>query len=81
MHIAKETFETQKDAVKEMLLAYFAKGGLQLNINCFSRYDLENAMKDPESYRHVIVRASGYSARFIDLDPVTQQHLIAHTVY
>lgn len=81
MHIAKETFETQKDAVKEMLLAYFAKGGLQLNINCFSRYDLENAMKDPESYRHVIVRASGYSARFIDLDPVTQQHLIARTVY
>ena len=81
MHVSKETFEAQKDAVKEMLLDYFAKGGLQLNINCFSRHDLENAMKDPESYRHVIVRASGYSARFIDLDPVTQQHLIAHTVY
>ena len=81
MHISKETFETQREKVKAMLLAYFNMGGLQLNINCFSRHDLENAMKDPESYRHVIVRVSGYSARFVDLDPVTQQHILARTVY
>ena len=81
MHISKETFETQREKVKAMILAYFAMGGLQLNINCFSRRDLQNAMKDPESYRHVIVRVSGYSARFVDLDPVTQQHILARTVH
>ena len=81
MHISKETFRQNPEKIKAMLLAYFAMGGLQLNINCFSRRDLENAMKDPESYRHVIVRVSGYSARFVDLDRVTQEHVLARTVY
>jgi pyruvate-formate lyase len=81
MHISKETFRQNPEKIKAMLLTYFAMGGLQLNINCFSRRDLENAMKDPESYRHVIVRVSGYSARFVDLDRVTQEHVLARTVY
>ena len=64
-----------------MFLAYFKMGGQQLNVNCFSKGDLEKALENPENYRNLIVRVSGYSARFVDLDRVTQEQIMQRTLF
>lgn len=81
MHLSRETITQQREKVSDLFKTYFRIGGQQLNINCFSKNDLKNAIKEPEKYRHVIVRISGYSARFVDLDPITQNHLLNRTIY
>ena len=81
IHMSRETMCNSRDKVKALFLAYFDMGGLQLNVNCFSRGDLEKALENPEAYRSIIVRVSGYSARFVDLDKITQKHIMERTVY
>lgn len=81
MNLSRETIMNYRDKVKAEFLAYFQMGGLQLNVNCFSKGDLENALREPERYSGLIVRVSGYSAKFVELDPVTQRHLIERTLY
>ena len=81
MNISRSTITKNREKVSMLFKTYFAIGGLQLNINCFSRGDLENALKEPEKYRNLIVRVSGYSARFTELDSVTQKHIMERTLY
>ena len=81
MNISRETIVKNKKKVGEIFKTYFKLGGLQLNINCFSRGDLEKALVEPEKYRNIIVRVSGYSARFVDLDRITQIHIMERTLY
>ena len=81
MNISRETIVNYREKVSELFKTYFEIGGLQLNINCFSRGDLEKALVEPEKYRNIIVRVSGYSARFVDLDAVTQKHIMERTLY
>ena len=42
---------------------------------------MEAALREPEKYRHLIVRVGGFSARFVDLSPVVQKELLARTLY
>ena len=81
MNLSRETVAGDRELVKTAFLAYFKLGGLQLNVNCFSKGDLEKALVHPENYRNLIVRVSGFSARFVDLDPVTQKHIMERTLY
>ena len=81
MNISRETMLKNIDKVGDIFKTYFEIGGLQLNINCFSRGDLEKALINPEEYRNIIVRVSGYSARFVELDPITQKHIMERTLY
>ena len=81
MNISRETIVKDREKVSSLFKTYFEIGGQQLNINCFSRGDLEKALEEPEKYRHIIVRVSGYSARFVDLDPITQKHIMERTLY
>ena len=81
MNLSRETVAGDRELVKAAFLAYFKLGGLQLNVNCFSKGDLEKALVHPENYRNLIVRVSGFSARFVDLDPVTQKHIMERTLY
>lgn len=81
MNISRETMVHQREKVSKVFLKYFEIGGLQLNINCFSRGELEKALIEPKKYSHIIVRVSGYSARFIDLDKTTQKHIMERTLY
>ena len=50
-------------------------------ITVLGRGDLEAAVKDPDSYRDLIVRVGGFSARFVELLPAVQQELISRTLY
>ena len=81
MNISRETIVKNREKVESIFKTYFKLGGLQLNINCFSKGDLEKAIKEPEKYHNIIVRVSGYSARFVDLDRVTQIHIMERTLY
>ncbi len=81
MNLSRETVTSDPDKFRKMVEIYFARGGLQLNINCFSKGDLEAALEHPEDYSGLIVRVSGYSARFIDLDKITQKHIMDRTLY
>lgn len=81
MNLSRETVNSKRELIKSAFLTYFQKGGLQLNVNCFSKGDLEKALETPENYKNLIVRVSGYSARFTDLDPITQQEIIKRTLY
>lgn len=81
MNLSRETITAHPDKFKSMVETYFSIGGMQLNINCFSRGDLERALVHPEDYPNLIVRVSGYSAKFTGLDAVTQKHILDRTVY
>lgn len=81
MNLSRESIVNNREAVKSAFITYFKMGGLQLNVNCFSKGDLEKALKEPEKYRNLIVRVSGFSARFVDLDPITQKHIMERTLY
>lgn len=59
------------------LVKYFVdRGGHQLQINAINRETLEAAQKDPDRYRHLIVRVWGWSGYFIELDKPFQDHVI-----
>jgi len=81
MKFSKSLFREERPKVRALLDTYFASGGAQSMITVIGRGDLEAALKDPESYRNLIVRVGGFSARFVELTPEIQQDLLARTLY
>ncbi len=81
MNLSRETLTADPAKFRAMVETYFELGGLQLNINCFHRGDLEKALEKPEEYPNLIVRVSGYSAKFTQLDAVTQKHIMDRTLH
>ena len=55
---------------------YFAKGGMEIQINCFDNEELMDAQKHPENHRNLVVRVAGFSAYFINLDRELQDEII-----
>jgi pyruvate-formate lyase len=56
---------------------YFQLGGMQLQWNLVDRGMLLAAQEHPEDHRDLIVRVSGYSALFTDLERVVQDDIVA----
>ena len=81
MNVSRGLITADPQKFSELLKRYFEIGGLQLNINCYAKEDMERALREPQKYQNLIVRVSGYSARFIDLDPVTQKYVMERTVF
>lgn len=50
-----------------------------IQYNVISADTLRDAQKDPEKYRNLLVRVSGYSAYFVELSKEVQDHIIART--
>lgn len=79
------TSPTQKDAFitqfSHLVAGYFLNGGMQVQFNIYSYEDLEKAMKNPEENPYLLVRVSGYSAYFKDLNEAMKQELITRTQY
>jgi pyruvate formate-lyase/glycerol dehydratase family glycyl radical enzyme len=71
--------ERAPDVLGGLVGAYFDLGGQHLQWNIVDRATLIAAQQDPESYRGLIVRVSGYSALFTDLNRFVQDELIART--
>jgi len=58
---------------------YLRLGGQQQQINIVSNKILREAQKEPEKYRDLIVRVTGYSARFVSLSKIIQDDIIRRT--
>ena len=65
----------------ELIKAYFRKGGGQVQINVTSTETLLAAQKNPEKYRDLMVRVTGYAALFTELSKDVQQDLILRTQF
>ena len=61
--------------------AYFRAGGQQVQFNIMTYEMLLDAKNHPENYPELMVRVSGYSAYFKDLNEMMKNELITRTQY
>lgn len=59
--------------------SYFRNGGIHLQLTYVSKEDLLCAQKDPDSYKHLRVRVSGFSEYFVKLNDALQEDVIKRT--
>jgi len=64
------------ETLASLLRGYFRLGGMQLQWDLVDNEMLQTAQEHPEDYRDLIVRVSGYSAFFTDLERVVQDDII-----
>jgi len=64
-------------ALAALVEAFFRMGGGHLQFNIVGPETLREAQREPEKYRGLVVRVSGYSAYFVGLDRAMQEHIIA----
>ena len=72
-----QDIETLGQAVE----AYCKYGGLHVQFNIMSYDDLIKAKKNPDDYPELLVRVSGYSAYFKDLNEAMKDEIITRTAY
>ncbi len=60
-----------------LLRAYGRVGGTALQVNVIDRDTLRAAQADPETYRNLLVRVTGYNAYFVGLGREIQEEIIA----
>lgn len=61
--------------------AYFDAGGLHVQFNLMTYQTLVDAKAHPDNYPHLLVRVSGYSAYFRDLNEAMKDEIITRTAY
>jgi formate C-acetyltransferase len=61
------------------LKTYFERGGMQVQVNVASKEQLLAAQQDPNKYRNLCVRVTGYSAYFVQMGKKAQDELIRRT--
>jgi formate C-acetyltransferase len=69
--------------VKNFSEVFFKKGGIQINLNIMDLKKLMDAMDHPEKpeYQNIIIRVTGYAARFITLSRIYQKEFVARMNY
>ena len=61
--------------------AYSELGGMQMQFNVVSSETMKAAMANPDAYRDLMVRISGYNAYFVELNEELQLELIRRADY
>jgi pyruvate-formate lyase len=82
MKFHPSALRTSEDLTKflALLKTYFDNyGGKHLQFNVIDKETLLDAQAHPERYRDLVVRVSGYSALWVDLDDKIQEEIIART--
>lgn len=69
----------EMDYLKDVISVYFDMGGVHLNINVADYRMLEAAQQNPEQYEDLLIKISGFSAKFVALDKQLQDALIMRT--
>jgi formate C-acetyltransferase len=67
------------DAFAAITKTYFEKGGMQIQVNVVSKEELLEAQQNPQKYRNLCVRVTGYSAYFVQMGKKAQDELIKRT--
>lgn len=71
--------EENRNKVKDLIKVYFKKKGQEIQINSVSRDILKDAMVHPEKYQNLVVRVSGFSAYYVNLDKSVQLDILKRT--
>ncbi|MBD3196488.1 MAG: formate C-acetyltransferase/glycerol dehydratase family glycyl radical enzyme [Candidatus Lokiarchaeota archaeon] len=66
---------------ESLLRTYFKLGGSHIQFNAISPSLLKKAQQYPEEHANLMVRVSGYSARFTDLPKAVQDDIISRYCY
>jgi formate C-acetyltransferase len=72
----------EETAVRKMISlikSFFDRYGYQIQLNIIDPQVLLDAKAHPEKYADLIVRVSGFNARFVELAPQVQDEFIART--
>jgi formate C-acetyltransferase len=72
---------THRDMLRSLVETYFAEGGQEIQFNVVNRETLLEARQNPQKYRNLVVRVSGFSAYFVSLDKILQDEIIKRTEY
>ncbi|WP_028314171.1 pyruvate formate lyase family protein [Desulfatibacillum aliphaticivorans] len=76
-----DTHEQTVDNMFSYVKTYFDLGGMQMQLNAVTSDTLKDAMANPENYRNLLVRISGYNAYFVTLNRDMQLELIERAQY
>jgi len=66
-----------KEKFKSFLRGYIENGGTALQVNILDPDMLRDAQKNPQDYRHLLVRVTGYNAYFTSIGRELQDEIIA----
>ncbi|MBD3254690.1 MAG: formate C-acetyltransferase/glycerol dehydratase family glycyl radical enzyme, partial [Candidatus Lokiarchaeota archaeon] len=82
LNINPEIAKLNEGQILESVLRTYVKlGGSHLQFNAISLDMLKDAQKNPEKHRDLMVRVSGYSARFIELPKGVQNDIMDRYCY
>ncbi|MEW6417516.1 MAG: pyruvate formate lyase family protein [Nitrospirota bacterium] len=83
LNLKYPSVEGEEDIKKfaQAVEAYFKSGGLHIQFNIMSYRMLLDAKEHPENYPELLVRVSGYSAYFKDLNEAMKDEIITRTEY
>ncbi len=75
--------EDRYSYIRNFSSAFFKSGGQQINLHIMDLKKLEDAMEHPEKpeYRNLVVRVTGYCARFITMSREYQENFISRMNY
>ncbi len=65
----------------KMIQTYFDLGGMHIQPNVVSTRTLREAQQNPQDYKDLVVKVSGYSAYFCDLGKSIQEDIIARSEF
>ena len=77
----KDSHEQTVDHLTSYAKAYSDLGGMQMQFNVVSSDTMRAAMANPDAYRDLMVRISGYNAYFVTLNKELQLELIRRADY
>ncbi|WP_300673064.1 pyruvate formate lyase family protein [Desulfoluna sp.] len=72
----QDSHEKTVDTMFSYVKTYFEQGGMQMQFNIVKSAVLKDAMVNPEHYKNLLVRISGYNAYFIHLSRDMQLEII-----
>lgn len=73
--------EDSREKLIDAIGTYFSMGGMHIQFNIVTTETLKNAQKNPENYKDLVVRVSGYNALFCDLGKPLQDDIINRTEF
>ncbi len=69
------------EALRSLVETYFSMGGIQVQVTCVSADELQDALKNPEAHRDLIVRVGGYSEYFVNLSPALRKAVVERNIH
>jgi len=69
------------ETLASLMKTYLELGGSQVQFNMIDTETLRDAQRNPEAYRDLVVRVSGYSALFTELSELAQEEIISRMEY